>query len=315
MIEVVVAGKSPEALDIFSYALVGRDGRALPPFTAGAHIDVQLPGGLVRQYSLYNSPSERERYLIAVLREPQSRGGSIAMHDRVHEGSVLTITEPRNRFALVEDARRSVLIAGGIGVTPLLSMAERLSELHADFALHYCARSAARMAFRECILASPFAARTRFHLDDGDHAQRLDLTTALADPRADVHVYVCGPAGFMDYVIAAARQRGWDEAQIHREYFSAGAATAGGGAFAVKIASTGQVLTVPEHKNVVEVLREAGIGVEISCEQGVCGTCVTPVLEGELDHRDFFLTEEERAAGNLFTPCCSRGRGVVVLGL
>jgi vanillate O-demethylase ferredoxin subunit len=315
LIEVVVAKKRREAVDIFSYELVGHDGRALPPFTAGAHIDVQLPGGLLRQYSLYNCPSEHERYLIAVLRAPQSRGGSVVMHDRLHEGSVLTISEPRNRFELVAGARRSILLAGGIGVTPLLSMAEKLSELQADFELHYCARSAERMAFRHRIHASAFTARTRFHLDDRDDAQRLDLNTTLSDSRADVHLYVCGPAGFMQHVIAGAKQRGWGEEQIHREYFSADVAVVGGDAFAVKIASTGQVLTVPEHKTVIEVLRDAGIRVEVSCEQGVCGTCVTPVLEGELDHRDLFLTEAERALGKIFTPCCSRGRGVVVLDL
>lgn len=316
MIDVIISRKQREAADIASYELVRIDGGELPSFTAGAHIDVHLPGGLIRQYSLCNSPAERLRYVIAVLREPESRGGSAAMHDAVQEGDTLTISEPRNHFELVEDARRSLLFAGGIGVTPLLAMGERLTQLGADFQFHYCARSLERMAFRERIMQSSFAGRTQFHLDDGDENQRLKLHIALADPQPDTHLYVCGPTGFMDYVISGASSQGWPDEQIHREYFSADPAAAqGGDLFQIKIASTGQIFTVPEDKNVVEVLKEAGINITMSCEQGVCGTCLTPVLEGELDHRDMFMTTKEHAEGKLFTPCCSRGKGLVVLDL
>jgi vanillate O-demethylase ferredoxin subunit len=317
LLDVVVARKRREAIDIVSYELVRRDGGELPAFTAGAHVDVHLPGGLVRQYSLCNDPRERERYLIAVLREPASRGGSVALHEAVQEGDVLTISAPRNHFPLVEAAPVSLLFAGGIGVTPLLAMAERLSQRQASFAFHYCARSLDRLAFRERILGSDFADRVRFHLDDGPEDQRLQLHVALAEPAADAQLYVCGPGGFIDYVIAGARSQGWREEQLHREYFTADPAAAEGGeVFRVKIASTGQEFTIPEDKSVVEVLKEeAGIDILMSCEQGVCGTCLTPVLEGELDHRDLFMTDKEHAEGKAFTPCCSRGKGLVVLDL
>lgn len=314
MIDVIVSRKRQEARDICSYELTRPDGGELPAFTAGAHVDVHLPGGLVRQYSLCNDPRERHRYLIAVLREPDSRGGSAAMHEHVQEGDRLTISEPRNQFPLAEDAGRTLLLAGGIGITPLLAMAERLAQIGADFELHYCARSLDRMAFRTHLLESAYADRVHLHLDDGDEAQRLRLDTVLSRPEPDSHLYVCGPTGFMDHVIDGARGRGWHEDRIHREYFTAEPDTGGEG-FQIKIASTGEILDVPEDMTVVQVLEEAGIPIMTSCEQGICGTCLTPVLEGELEHRDMFLTEEERAEGKLFTPCCSRGRGLVVLDL
>lgn len=308
--------KRREAMDIASFELVRRDGADLPAFSAGAHVDVHLPGGFVRQYSLCNDPRERHRYEIAVLREPASRGGSVALHGAVKEGDSLSISEPRNHFPLDEGASRSVLLAGGIGVTPLLAMAERLTQLQADFEFHYCARTLERMAFRDRILASGFAERTQFHLDDGAEAQRLKLDAVLAKPDADAHVYVCGPAGFIDYVLGGARSLGWREGQLHREYFTVDAEPEmGGDVFQVKIASTGQVLTIPEDRSVVEVLKDAGIEVTVSCEQGVCGSCLTGVLEGELEHRDLFMTDKEHAEGKQFTPCCSRGKGLVVLDL
>jgi vanillate O-demethylase ferredoxin subunit len=316
LIDVIVSRKQQEASGIASYELVHADGAELPAFTAGAHIDVHLPGGLIRQYSLCSSSVERRRYLIGVLREPASRGGSAAMHDVVQQGDRLTISEPRNHFELVEGARRSLLIAGGIGITPLLAMGERLTQLKADFELHYCARSMDRMAFRERVLKSGFASRTHFHLDDGDDEQRLKPHAVLASAQPDTHLYVCGPTGFMDYIIAEAKGQGWRDEQIHREYFSADPAAAqGGDLFQIKIASTGQIFTVPEDKTVVEVLKGSGIEIIMSCEQGVCGTCLTRVLEGELEHRDMFMTDREHAEGKLFTPCCSRGRGLVVLDL
>jgi len=309
-LQVRVARKSVEALDICSFELVAVGGGALPAFAAGAHVDVQVPGGLTRQYSLCNAPHETHRYLIAVLRDAASRGGSAAMHERVHAGDVLTLSAPKNHFPLAPAARRHLLLAGGIGITPLLCMAERLAADGADFALHYGTRSPERTAFLDRIRASRYADRVEFHFDDGDPAQKLDLATLLAAPQADTELYVCGPKGYMDAVLGAARARGWPEARLHWEFFAAAdaAPVAGDAAFEVQLASSKRVIVVPADRTVVQALADAGVEVQTSCEQGVCGTCLTRVLEGTPEHRDLYLSPEEQAANDQFTPCCSRAR-------
>ena len=199
-IAVKVLRKTQEARDIASFELVKPDGSALPGFSAGSHIDVQVPGGLTRQYSLCNDAAEQHRYRIAVLRDPASRGGSTGMHDALKDGDTLLISEPRNHFPLVH-AERTLLFAGGIGVTPLLCMAQRLAKIGADFRMHYCTRSADRTAFRDEIAASAYADRVDFHYDDGDAAQKLQLEQVIAKPQAGTHLYVCGPTGFIDWVV------------------------------------------------------------------------------------------------------------------
>ncbi|MBS0433632.1 MAG: oxidoreductase [Proteobacteria bacterium] len=309
LLSVRVARKSIEAEDICSLELVSADGAPLPAFAAGSHIDVQLPGGPTRQYSLCNDPAETHRYLIAVLRDARSRGGSAAVHERVKVGDTLVISAPKNHFALAHDATSHLLLAGGIGVTPLLCMAERLAHAGADFEMHYCTRSPARTAFRQRIAAAPFAARVAFHFDDGEAAQKLDIAALLAAPRAGRHLYVCGPKGFMDAVLGSARAQGWPQAQIHYEFFGADAAPAAGdGGFEVMLASSGRVIKVAPDRSVVQALAEAGVSVATSCEQGACGTCLTRVIEGEPDHRDLYLTPEEQAANDQFLPCCSRAK-------
>jgi vanillate O-demethylase ferredoxin subunit len=309
MLEVRVVRKRIEALDVCSFELVSHDGRALPGFSAGSHIDVDVPGGFSRQYSLCNDPAEQHRYLIGVLRDPQSRGGSRAMHDALQEGQTLRISTPKNHFALAHAAERSLLLAGGIGITPLLCMAERLAVAGEDFALHYCTRSPQRTAFRERIAQSRFADRVSFHFDDGAPGQKLDIARTLARPAPGTHLYVCGPKGFMDAVLGSARAQGWPESQLHFEFFSGAAVDAAEGeAFEVKLASSGRTVNVPAGQTVVEALRQVGVEVPTSCEQGVCGTCLTRVLEGLPDHRDLYLTPEEQAANDQFTPCCSRAK-------
>jgi vanillate O-demethylase ferredoxin subunit len=310
MLDVLVQSKREEAQGICAFELAAADGVKLPPFEAGAHIDVHLGEGLVRQYSLCPPPHQAGVYVIGVLREPASRGGSVAMH-ALQVGSMLRISEPRNHFPLAHDARRSVLFAGGIGITPILCMAERLAAIGEVFELHYCARSRARAAFVERIQGSSLAAHTALHFDEGAESQKLDVAQALGRPQPGTHVYVCGPAGFMDWVLSTARGLQWPEAQLHREYFSAPAhpaVTAGEVEFEVQIASTGAVYAVPTNRSVIAVLVERGIDVPVSCEQGVCGTCLTRVLQGTPDHRDVYLTPEEQAKGDQFTPCCSRAK-------
>jgi vanillate O-demethylase ferredoxin subunit len=304
-----VTRKHIEAEDICTFELSSADGNPLPSFSAGSHIDVQVPGGLTRQYSLCNDPAESHRYLIGVLRDAASRGGSAAMHAQVHEGSVLQISPPKNHFALAHQAPRHLLVAGGIGVTPILCMAERLAATGADFQMHYATRSRARTAFFDRIQAAPFAPRVHFHFDDGAPQQKLDIGTLLSSQPAGTHLYVCGPQGLMDAVLGAARAGGWDEPRLHYEFFAADVQPrVGDGAFEVQLASSGRIIPIPADRSVLAALADAGVVVPSSCEQGVCGTCLTRVVEGVPDHRDQYLLPEEQAANDQFLPCCSRAK-------
>ncbi|RTR53435.1 oxidoreductase [Pseudomonas aeruginosa] len=309
MLEVRITRRTVEAQDIVGLELCSLDGSSLPPFSAGSHIDVHLSNGIVRQYSLCNDPRERDRYQIGVLLDPNSRGGSQHVHQYLEEGGLLKISEPRNLFPLVHEAKRSLLFAGGIGITPILCMAERLAVTGADFELHYCARSADRAAFVNRLEKSAFSDRVHLHFDDGHAEQRLDAARVLANPDSGTHLYVCGPGGFMGFVLDSAEGAGWSEANLHREYFAAAPISQGNtGAFEVQLASSGQCFQIPADRSVADVLMDAGIDVPLSCEQGICGTCVTRVLSGEPDHRDMFMTDAEHARNDQFTPCCSRSK-------
>ncbi|CAN5454947.1 PDR/VanB family oxidoreductase [soil metagenome] len=312
-LQVKVLKKRKEAEGIASFELARVDGGKLPAFSAGSHIDVHVPGGLVRQYSLCNGGPGGSTYRIAVLRDAASRGGSAAMHEQLNEGDALTISEPRNHFTLVH-AVRTILFAGGIGITPLLSMAQRLAAVGAEFELHYCARSASRTAFMQEIAASPFAGHVHYHFDDGLPGQKLDLAAIIGKYDAQTHLYTCGPTGFIDHVTGAAKAHGWPQAQMHVEYFAAAVQdTSGDRAFEVQIASSGKRVTVGATQSVTQALAENGIEVMTSCEQGVCGTCITRVLEGQCDHRDMYFTDEEKARNDQFTPCCSRAKGALLV--
>jgi vanillate O-demethylase ferredoxin subunit len=312
-LSVKVTAKVQEAEDIYSFELASTDGKSLPPFSAGSHVDVQIKDGLTRQYSLCNDPTEQHRYQIAVLRDPASRGGSTAMHDNINQGDVIRISEPKNHFPLAH-AKHSLLFAGGIGVTPILCMAERLAQIGADFSMHYCTRSPQRTAFRDRIAASNFAGRVQFHFDDGAAEQKLDLPKVIATPEPGTHIYICGPTGFIDHVVNTAKSLGWPNEQIHLEYFGAAPQdTTGDTAFEIKLASSGKVYTVPADKTIVQVLSENGVDISYSCEQGVCGSCITRVLDGVPDHRDVYFTEDEHAANDQFTPCISRARSKMLV--
>lgn len=308
-LNVRVAHKAVAAQDICVFELVAADGSALPPFDAGAHIDVHLPDGMTRQYSLCNPPCETHRYQIGVLRDAASRGGSRALHERIDVGQQLTISAPRNHFQLAPDAGRSLLLAGGIGVTPILCMAEALAAAGADFEMHYCARSRSRAAFVDRLATAPFASRVNLHFDDEAPAQRLDVAALLQQADERTHLYVCGPRGFIDAVLAIARAQGWPEARLHCEFFAGQVARhESDAAFDVELRRSGRVVTVPKGVTIVQALGQAGIDVMVSCEQGVCGTCLTPVLDGVPDHRDSYLTPEEAAANDQMLLCCSRAR-------
>jgi len=304
-IEVTVHRKHPAAEHIAYFELRRPDGGDLPAFTAGAHIDVTLPGGTVRQYSLCSDPAQRDRYALGVLLEPAGRGGSRAAHEQVHEGSVLRIGPPRNLFPLV-DGRHVILLAGGIGVTPILAMAETLHREDRSFELHYCGRSARHMAFRDRIAESPFAVRSRIYTDDAPPLERFDAEGILPAADPGVHVYVCGPSGFIDHVVTTLRSKGWSDANIHFESFSPQASMAEGDAFEIQLGADGPLVPVNPNQSVAQALIAAGVDVPLSCEQGICGTCIMRVLEGIPDHQDMYFTEAEKAANDQFTPCCSR---------
>lgn len=308
-IDAVVVSRTTEAAGIAVFELATANGANFPIYTAGAHIDVLLdPPGLVRQYSLCDPPGG-DRYRLAVLNEPNSRGGSQAMHG-LAEGDKLRISEPRNRFALVA-AERHLLFAGGIGITPLLSMARTLDAHGGDYVLHYCARSRANAAFVSELEDHP---RVVLHFDDGDPGQLLNIDSVLGVPSPDTAVYVCGPNGFMDHVLGRAEALGWPSSVLHKERFTASVTdldSEPSAAFTVRLASTGDEYLIPEDRTVLDVLRDSGLDVPASCEMGICGTCITRVLAGEPDHRDDVLTPEERDEG-LFTPCISRARSAVL---
>lgn len=293
--------------DIVQIVLEAADCGALPPFTAGAHLDVHVQDGAVdlwRQYSLCGDPEERGVYRLGVLKDAKSRGGSIAVHAMARPGTLVEANPPRNHFPLAEDAERSVLLGGGIGVTPMLAMAHRLHRLGKEFELHYCTRSRAVTAFLDQIAAGPFADRIRFHHDDeGDF---FDPQT-LPPPGEGTHLYVCGPQGFMDWVIAAAGAAGHANDHIHREYFSA-EVDLSGDSFEVEARASGVTITVNAGETIAKALAKVGIEVEVKCEEGVCGTCITEVIEGIPDHRDMFLTDEEKAENTEMTVCCSRAK-------
>ncbi|MFE3032875.1 PDR/VanB family oxidoreductase [Streptomyces canus] len=304
-----------------SYELRAADGGALPSFEAGAHIDVHLGPSLVRQYSLCNSPREEGRYLICVRRDDAGRGGSRTLHRDLTVGRRLRISPPRNHFPLVA-AGHHVLVAGGIGITPLLSMAEALSARGASFVLHHYTSSAAETPLLERVQTSALGERAVVHHSDQGDTVRAGLPAELRLPEPETAVYVCGPDGFMTHIVAEATAAGWHPGQLHTERFAPAAppsaeaeAESGDGAkaevataFTVRIASTGTGYRVPADRTIAEVLTAHGVEVELSCEQGICGACLTPVLAGEPDHRDEVQTPDERAANDRITLCCSRAR-------
>ncbi len=306
-LDVKVVARKQEAEGICSFELEAVDRSELPTYSAGAHIDVQLEPGLIRQYSLCGDPDNSRRWRIGVLRDPNSRGGSAGIHEKAQLGAILSVGRPRNLFQLA-DAPHSVLVAGGIGITPILSMARELQRQGRSFELHYAARSPARMAFREEILTSSWSGRSHFYFNEGPDRQTLDMPVVLDLVPPGAHMYVCGPNGFMDYVLASAREHGWAEERLHREHFSAAPPATGDHAFEIRLERTGQTLVVPADRSVLQVLLDHGVDVPFSCEAGVCGSCATRVLQGVPDHRDSYLTAAERAANDQFTPCCSRAK-------
>lgn len=297
-----------EAQGIMSIELVPCGGQDFPPFAPGAHIDLHLPSGLVRSYSLVNAPEEPNRYVLGILADPKSRGGSRFIHDNFRVGMTLQIAPPRNNFTLVEDAAHTVLIAGGIGVTPILCMYRRLLALGRSAELLYCARSAAQAAFIDELRA--LGGRLTCHFDEDHGGRPADLGAYLADQPVGTHAYCCGPAVMLDAFERACTDAGI--ADVHVERFApapdaAPAATASG--YEVVLAKSGRQVLVPAGATLLETLLAAGIDADHSCMEGVCGACETRVLEGCPDHRDSVLSAAERASNQVMMICVSGCKG------
>ena len=305
-----------EAEDIRSYVLMDPDGAQLPEFKAGAHIDLHLENGLIRQYSLCNSSWERRFYLIGVLLEHPGTGGSEYIFNNIQVGDLLEISEPKHLFKLSSNAQRHLLIAGGIGITPILSMAYTLEQEKADYVFHYCTRAPEKTAYREEVENLVRHGSLQFHFDGGNPENGLDLKVALQEYQDGTHLYYCGPAPMMKAASEASAH--WPSGTVHFEYFSAeGLETATPDSrepdaeFQIRLASSGSVYTVPAHKTIVDVLMENGIFVDTSCEDGFCGTCLTRYLEGEPEHRDEILDDEDHEEYLLI--CCARSRSPELL--
>jgi ferredoxin-NADP reductase len=297
---------------INGYELVDPRGRDLPRFAAGAHIAVRHGAGAVRDYSLWNDPAERRRYCIAVLREPGGKG-SAHWHDRVRVGDNVEASMPRNNFPLVENARHFLLLAGGIGITPIMAMIAELRHRRAEFLLHYCTRSPETTAFCDELELLAAQGRVRFHHDGGDVARGLDVAAALRDPKPGTHLYYCGPAGMMKAAAVAAAD--WPEGTVHCEYFSGPTARPPEAfvrdrPFRVRLTRGGGEYEIPADQSIVDVLRRHNIPVKASCELGYCGTCLTPYGAGEPEHRDQILSEADRRRYVLI--CCARAKTAIL---
>src|SRR5450830_345648 len=321
IMKLIVDKITDETGDIRSFRLVSPDSAALPQYEPGAHIDVTGPTGVMRQYSLCGPLDDVHAYTIAVKKEVASRGGSAALHDAVQTGTLMEVGLPRNLLALDDQASAYVMFGADIGVTPLLSMAYRLLAKGEQFTLHYFVRAREHAAFADLLDAPPFAGKVRFHYGVLPADLTHYLQACLDAAPAHAHVYTCGPAPFMDAVVAsAARNR--PEETIHLEHFqaavpvAAAAGASGDAAFEIKLASSGKVLQIPIGIPIVDILSQNGIDIDTSCREGICGTCVVPLLEGEPDHRDNCLSKKEKAANDQICTCVSRARsGMLVLDL
>ena len=288
------------ARDILAYELGGLAGGVLPPAEPGAHIGLILPNSITRQYSLVHAGSGLTSYEVAVKRDPKGRGGSVFMHDNLRVGTELGIEPPRNNFPLTEAATNSVFFAGGIGVTPILAMLERLATLGRPRTLYYASRHREELAYLPQLAA---LVEPHLHVDTEQGGRVFDIAAKVAEQPRDSHLYCCGPAPMLAAFEATTAD--WPPGQIHVEYFTAHEEAATAGGYTVALARSGREFVIPAGKSILQVLREGGLTLPSSCEEGVCAACETAVLEGTPDHRDAILTPAERASNRVMMICCS----------
>lgn len=284
--------------------LASEDGAPLPPTGAGAHVLFALPGaGRTHRnaYSLVNAPGSRSRYDIIVRRVVASRGGSAAVHERLQVHDTLEAQWPANLFPPVRGARRHLMIAGGIGITPFLSYLQDAGVRQTGCELHVCCRESEQAVFAPWL---PADAPVSFHWDSEGH--RLDIAALLARQPAGTHLYVCGPSELNASVLSAAAAAGLPDSQVHTEHFGSGAS--GGAAFEAVLQKSGLTVQVAEDESLLDAIERIGVAAPCLCRGGACGVCVTPLLEGEAEHRDHFLSQADQAAGQFIMPCVSRSR-------
>ncbi|ATN36681.1 hypothetical protein ACO34A_23115 (plasmid) [Rhizobium sp. ACO-34A] len=296
--------------DNLDIEFVDPDGCDLPPFTPGAHIDIRTPSGALRQYSLCSSAGDRRAYRICVRKDDASRGGSRSLHSDLRVREKVDVSNPRNLFSLPE-AQRYILVSAGIGITPIISMARQLAENGADFEFHHFERSRSRVAFLDELTAGTLRQCTSLHLGEEGASFRIAGPVCLDKVDADTVVLACGPNMFLDLLATRMRDAGWLPHQLHSERFrpvgsSTALSTPEGASFEVEIASTGKRFTVGENDTIANVLQQNGVPIELSCEQGMCGACLTKVIQGSPDHKDIVLSDAEKAVNDQMTICCSR---------
>lgn len=298
-----------EAPGILAYEFRSPEDGPLPPFTAGAHIDLHLSSGIVRSYSLLNAQTERHRYVIAVQKDRASRGGSLWVHDKLGAGDLIKISPPRNNFALVEEAPQTTLIAGGIGITPILGMLRQLKAMRRPWRLYYCTRTRAGTPFIEELeaLAANDPGEVRFNFDEEPGGAMLDLGGVVADAPANAHLYCCGPLPMLAAFEAATANL--PREQVHVEYFTAKEAPATDGGFTVVLVKSKLEVKVRAGQSILNAIFQAGVDHPSSCLEGICGACETAVVEGIPDHRDLVLTESEQKANRTMMICCSGCKG------
>jgi len=316
MLRLRVRSITYEAEGILSFDLVDPEGKDLPAFDAGAHVDVQIPGGLTRRYSLCDSPRMRDHYRIGVLNDPKSRGGSRAMHERVRPGDLIDVSGPHNFFPLAPDTRHALLLAGGIGITPLMAMIEHMRETGQSYELHYCTRTPEVTPFTKRLTPEVAAGRAHLHHDGGDPRKGLDITGLLRSPSQGTHVYYCGPTGFMKAVQEATDH--WASDSVHFEYFGVDPTVLSTAVDArtgeVVLERSGRTIQVQPSQTILQAVRDAGIPCESSCESGLCGTCKVRYTGGHPQHNDFVLSEEERQEFVLIC-CAGIAEGPLVLDI
>lgn len=298
-LDVRLADIRPIARDTNLYEFRALDGSPLPPAEAGAHIDLYLPNGMVRQYSLVAAGDEPDCYQLGIKLDPNTRGGSHWIFNELHKGHVVTISRPRNHFPLAQ-ARYSILIAGGIGITPIRAMLWQLHAVRSACELHYACRSRGDMAFLNELES---LSHVHLHCDDENGSEVIDISSIVANAPRDAHLYCCGPSSMLQIFQTATA--GFPSQQIHFEYFSAKDERSIEGGFTVELARTGGEFYVQSGQSILETLREAGIDVDSSCQEGICGVCETRVISGEPDHRDSILSEEEHQSNRSMMICCS----------
>lgn len=296
------------AQDISAFEFTPVEKTSISPHEAGAHFELYLPNGLRRSYSIVNSSVERNSYEIAVAKNRDSRGGSQFIHDELRVGDVLAAGLPRNNFHLCEHAAHSVFIAGGIGITPLWSMIQRLERLGKSWQLFYAARDRESAAYFQDILKlnEEQSGRVHWHFDQEQQNRHLDVPTIMAGIELDAHLYCCGPGPMLDTFLDCTKRR--DPSTVHVEYFSSPNSPSTEGGFTVVLARSGQELNVPAGKTILDVLLEAGLDVEYSCMEGICSSCETRVLEGIPEHRDAVLSQQVRESNEVMMICCSGSR-------